>query len=72
LDFDNPEFFRDNVLNGDPDFENPDENRLRIGPRSAAIGIADPQIAAEVPLDITGMDRTAAPDSGAYQHSEED
>ena len=72
LDFDNPEFFRDNVLNGDPDFENPDENRLRIGPRSAAIGIADPQIAAEVPLDITGMDRTAAPDAGSYQHSEED
>ncbi len=70
LDFDNPTYFSANVLNGNPDFENPEENKLRIGLQSAGIGIGDANVAASVPLDLLGEDRTSSPDAGAYQHTD--
>jgi hypothetical protein len=72
LDFSNPAYYSNNVLNGRPDFEAPDGNRLRIGLQSAAIGIGDPAVAASVPLDIAGEDRTTSPDAGAYKHTDLD
>jgi len=72
LDFSNSTYYHDNVLNGEPDFEDPQENKLRIGLQSAAIGIGDPAVTATVPLDITGTDRTDSPDAGAYKHTDLD
>ncbi|NPA43148.1 MAG: hypothetical protein GXO27_03860 [Chlorobi bacterium] len=69
MDFDNPLYYRDNVLNGRPDFEDPAANKMRIGLESDAIGIGDPAVTATVPLDITGTDRTDSPDAGAYKHA---
>ncbi len=69
LDFSNTTYFLNNLLNGTPDFEDPAENKLRIGLQSEAIGIGDPAVTATVPFDISGEDRTASPDAGAYKHT---
>lgn len=50
-----------------PQFEDPRNNKLNIADESVANGIGDLTIAAEVPFDIVGANRTAAPDAGAYQ-----
>lgn len=54
-----------------PDFTDPQRNDLTIGPDSAAIGLGDPLIAAQVPLDILGVSRAASADAGAYVHTSE-
>ncbi len=72
LDFSNNTYYAGNVLNANPAFENPDENKMRIDTQSAARGIGDPQITALVPLDILGIDRTDSPDAGAYKHMDLD
>ncbi|NPA46470.1 MAG: hypothetical protein GXO24_04555 [Chlorobi bacterium] len=71
-DFANPQHYADILLNGRPDFHIPEENDLHIGMQSDAIGLADPAVAASVPLDLDGNDRTAHPDAGAYQHRDFD
>lgn len=70
LDFTNTTYFSNNVLNANPDFENPDENKMLIGMQSAGIGIGDANVASSVPLDLLGEDRTSSPDAGAYQHTD--
>ncbi len=66
--FENPIFFSDLLLNGEPDFRNTAGNDFQIGPASDAIGNANVETAFLVPLDILGKDRTLVPDLGAHQH----
>ncbi len=70
LDFNNPVYYSSNLINAYPDFENPQENLMRIGLQSDAIGMGDPNITALVPTDILGIDRTDSPDAGAYKHTD--
>ena len=70
-DFENTSLFLNPVIADrsaeSPEFEDPRNNRLNISDESLANNIGDIAIAAEVPFDITGTDRTASPDAGAYQ-----
>ncbi|MGB5171460.1 MAG: hypothetical protein WBN69_08525 [Eudoraea sp.] len=66
-DFDNPEYYRDIILNQAPDFINTSNEDFRIGENSSAINNALPEGALEVPFDIIGIDRTTEPDIGAFE-----
>ena len=68
LDFDDVSHYTGLILNEDPDFKDPEKNELIIGENSSCINKGDLFTAQNVPLDIRGVDRTAAPDLGAYQH----
>lgn len=68
FDFNDTDHYIGNIFNEAPDFEMPYENRMKIGENSAAIGLGDSSFAAQIPSDILGVNRTASPDSGAYQH----
>jgi len=68
LDFNDITHYNAVILNEDPDFRDPEKNELIIGDKSSCINKGDPFTAQNVPLDIREMDRTAAPDLGAYQH----
>lgn len=57
-----------NIFNEDPNFMDPDLNKLIIGEESAAINKGNPIFATQVPADILNVDRTTTPDLGAYQH----
>lgn len=63
-DFTNPALFENVLLNEDPVFFKPRENKLNIGEKSAANGLAVPNL---VPQDILGIARTENPDAGAYE-----
>ena len=45
-----------------------DENEFIIGEASDANANADLTAAQKVPFDLLGVNRTASPDIGAYQH----
>ncbi len=68
-DFGNPELYENCVRNQDPIFQDPETNNLNIEEgTSAAEGIGDPEISAQVPIDLNGTNRSAtAPDAGAYE-----
>lgn len=66
-DFNNTALYENVILNQDPDFDNPFENRLRIGEASAGNNLGLQSAALLFPTDIIGTDRTSAPDIGAYQ-----
>jgi hypothetical protein len=68
LDFTDSAHYSTILLNEDPVFENPLENKLIIGDTSPCINKGDLFTALQIPLDIRGIDRTQAPDLGAYQH----
>ncbi|HEX8561511.1 MAG TPA: hypothetical protein VF676_00900 [Flavobacterium sp.] len=60
------------LKNGNPRFFNANRNDLRISLESDAAASnpnfqGDPAITAEVPADITGLDRAGIPDLGAYK-----
>lgn len=61
-------YYDGNIFNEDPDFKNPDLNQFIIGEESAAINKASGIFASQVPVDILNINRTSAPDIGAYQH----
>ena len=64
-------FFYDNItLNTDPDFEDTVNNSLRVGENTAGNGLGLISTAQAFPIDITGTDRTTAPDLGAYESIE--
>ena len=65
---DNNTYYTNVLLNKNLDFRNTSINDLRIGLDNEGINQADITTATEVPSDIIGTDRTAAPDIGAYQH----
>ncbi|MDN3493211.1 right-handed parallel beta-helix repeat-containing protein [Winogradskyella bathintestinalis] len=65
-DFDDTNFYVDNVFNDNPDFENPLENMMRIGEASGANGKASTQFSSG--NDLLGNLRDSVnPDCGAYE-----
>ncbi|MBJ6368913.1 right-handed parallel beta-helix repeat-containing protein [Snuella sedimenti] len=60
--------YENNVFNATPDFKDPSTNQLIIGSESNAINKGTALFATQVPTDILNVNRTAAPDLGAYQH----
>jgi len=64
MDFSNPNY-QNIIQNGNSHFRNPQQNDFIIGQDSDAINKA---AASAFSLDILGVDRTVAPDIGAYQH----
>ncbi len=68
FDFDDTLHYNNILLNESPDFKDPMNNQLIIGENSACINKGDLFTALQIPLDIMGVDRTLAPDLGAYQH----
>lgn len=64
MDFTNPNY-QNIILNGEPNFRNTQNEDFIIGESSEAINKA---ISTIYSLDILGIDRTSAPDIGAYQH----
>ena len=64
LDFTNPNY-QNIILNGTPNFRNTVLQDFIIGQNSDAINKA---AASSVLLDLLGVDRSSAPDIGAYQH----
>ncbi len=67
-DFSNALLFDNCLVNALTDFRDPFENDLIIGADSDANAHANMLGAIIVPQDILGVDRTATPDIGAYQH----
>ena len=67
-DFDDTDKYQDNILNGEPDFEDVNENKFSIGDASDAKANADRSAAQQVPFDLLGVNRVISPDMGAYQH----
>ncbi|HEY0047293.1 MAG TPA: hypothetical protein VGB44_11335 [Flavobacterium sp.] len=59
--------------NQNPDFEDVNKNKLRIGAESAANDFGDPNISQDVPFDLAGQQRPIAPspsDLGAYESTD--
>ena len=69
-DFDNPLRYENMRFNNDPDFKNVRNNEMIIGLDSGAINFGANPFSNNVPEDILTINRTAAPDAGAYQHTE--
>ncbi len=67
LKMENPDNFEAILRNEDPLFKDYRTNDYRLDTLSPAIGIGDPTIAVDVPLDILGNVRLNHPDDGAYQ-----
>lgn len=67
-DLNNETHYVANIYNQDPHFKDPEKNALIIGEESAAINNGLLDFALEVPNDLLNVDRTNAPDTGAYQH----
>lgn len=66
-DFSNTSLYENVIFNEDPDFDSPENNRLRVGENTVGNGIWLSSTAITFPVDIVGTDRTSAPDLGAYQ-----
>ncbi|NAY90743.1 hypothetical protein GTQ34_02320 [Muricauda sp. JGD-17] len=67
FDFDDAARYLNILLNQPPNFLQPFQNQFQIGPGSAAIDAAEPNIANPVPMDILGNNRSQNPDIGAYE-----
>src|SRR5690625_1372494 len=67
-DFENPDFYKENIFNQDPVFLNSSKNQLNISTESPAAELANPATA--TPKDILGRDRGNYPSSGAYESEE--
>ncbi|WP_298765491.1 hypothetical protein [uncultured Polaribacter sp.] len=65
VDFANNPNYNNIILNGFANFRNSQNNDFIIGEESSAINNAKLSV---FPFDILGIDRTASPDIGAYQH----
>lgn len=68
-DFEDTTHYENMIFNDDPNFRDPFDNDLNIGEDSAAIDQGNATFTTQVPNDISGIDRTASPDLGAYQHT---
>ena len=66
--FDDLSIYQNNIINGEPDFKDVSHNEYIIGAESAGNDKADVNAALQIPFDILGINRTATPDIGAYQH----
>ncbi|MFH4968910.1 hypothetical protein V8G61_11960 [Gaetbulibacter sp. M240] len=67
-DFNDNAHYEAIVFNEDPAFKDPQNNQLIIGENSAAVNLGFLDFALQVPTDLLNVDRTTAPDAGAYQH----
>jgi len=68
VDFTDTSHYQNILLNIDPLFVDEVENNLQITTDSPCINQGNINTAQQVPLDILQVDRTTAPDLGAYQH----
>lgn len=71
-DFEDPQNYQNNILNGNVDFQNVFLNQYNIEENSDAINTADLQTAQKVPQDIVGVSRFPDPDIGAYEFKVEE
>ncbi|WP_152285591.1 hypothetical protein [Flavicella marina] len=67
-DFTDTNHYIEILLNGSANYFDTSLNEFIIGEESDFINKADATNAARTPLDILEVDRTSAPDIGAYQH----
>lgn len=67
FDFEDLDKYSNMIYNQTPDFLLPSKNQFQIGPSSAALDAAEPNIVPSIPMDILGIDRTSNPDIGAYE-----
>lgn len=67
-DFTDQSLYKNNILNGNPDFKDVNLNEYIIGADSDAVGNADQGAAQQFPFDLLGVNRLPNPDIGAYQH----
>ena len=65
-DFTNVSRYQNNTISEDPIFKNTKINAYTIGLNSAARSLGSEAGAIQVPLDITGENRSSTPDAGAY------
>ena len=68
VNFSDTAHYNNIILNEDPEFEDAQENKMAIIDTSPCVNQGNPATAQAVPLDIRQINRTAAPDLGAYQH----
>jgi hypothetical protein len=68
--FDESDSYENIILNGFTDFFLPTKNDFEIGPESDVIDKGELNAASTVPLDLSGIQRTIAPDLGVYQAKE--
>lgn len=67
LDISNNMLFNQIIKNDDPLFVDYQINDFRIDTLSPAIDVGDKNIAASIPFDLNGNQRTESPDLGAYE-----
>lgn len=65
--FDDTSRYENVLISMEPDFQNPNNNKLQIGEASAGNGQGNPAVAQQFPLDLIGTNRTTNPDLGAYE-----
>lgn len=68
-DFNDTTHYEGNLFNQSPKFKEVTENDFNISSESPAKGLGNSFFANQVPLDLSGTNRTTAPDSGAYQNT---
>lgn len=66
--FQDPARYTNILLNADPFFADVTKQNFRLSEDSEAIGNANPLLAQEVLLDLSGIDRTERADIGAWQY----
>jgi len=66
--FEDTNFYMNNILNGNTDFKDSNNNELIIGENSDGIQKANVQASQLIPCDILGILRSSPADIGAYQH----
>ncbi|SDY01664.1 hypothetical protein SAMN05444411_1148 [Lutibacter oricola] len=67
--FEDSTHYSNNILNGEADFKNPNNNELIIGKNNEGIGKALPEGTTESPIDVLGVTRANPADIGAYEHT---
>ena len=67
-DFNDTTHYEGVIFNQNPDFKDAFINQLIVGDDSAANNQGNTVFSSQVPFDILNINRTAAPDLGAYQH----
>ncbi len=68
FDFTNTDLYNQIILNKNPAFVLPEEHDYRIRQESDFIAKGHIPTAQNIPIDLLGIERSTAPDLGAYQH----
>ncbi len=67
FDFTNITLYTDIIRGGNPDFQDEQNNLLQVGEETDGNGQGLQSAALQFPVDINGINRTTAPDLGAYE-----